>query len=83
MECLRYHHLNHCSELDRLCKIIKHNAVYIAVILTILIVHICFGNENWFLRHVILGIFITQTTGFYNYKITKSLKNHLWLKKNK
>lgn len=63
MECLRYHHLNHCSELDTLCKIIKHNAVYIVVILRIL--SICFGNENWFLRHVILGIFITQTTRFF------------------
>lgn len=63
MECLRYHHLNHCSELDTLCKIIKHNAVYIAVILRIL--SICFGNENWFLRHVILGIFITQTTRLF------------------
>lgn len=80
MECLRYHHLNHCSELDRLCKITKHNAVYIAVILRIL--SICFGNENWFLRHVNLGISITQTTGFFKYKITKSLKNYLWLKKN-
>lgn len=58
MECFRYYYFNYCSEFDRLCKIIKYNVVYIVVILIILIVYICFGNENWFLRYVILGIFI-------------------------
>lgn len=56
MECFRYYYLNYCSEFDRLCKIIKYNVVYIVVILRIF--SICFGNENWFLRYVNLGIFI-------------------------